>query len=84
QINPSSEPQFLIIDGVSIRLQDLHIESLDESIITFENGIANIKKSGIAKASISHEGKEGLVYFVVDNPEDQLVLNPQISVEDQN
>ncbi|MDE8209619.1 hypothetical protein PT115_09300, partial [Erysipelothrix rhusiopathiae] len=41
------------------------------------------KKSGIAKASISHEGKEGLVYFVVDNPEDQLVLNPQISVEDQ-
>ncbi|MDE8256072.1 pectate lyase [Erysipelothrix rhusiopathiae] len=84
QINPSSEPQFLIIDGVSIRLQDLHIESLDESIITFENGIANIKKSGIAKASISNEGKEGLVYFVVDNPEDQLVLNPQISVEDQN
>ncbi|WP_323612103.1 PT domain-containing protein [Erysipelothrix enhydrae] len=24
------------------------------------------------------------MYFVVDNPEDQLVLNPQISVEDQN
>lgn len=84
QINPSSESLSVLIDGVAIRLQDLHIKSLDEAIISFENGTPNIKKSGIAKASINHEGKEGVVYFVVDNPEDQLVLNPRISIEDQN
>ncbi|MBK2403510.1 pectate lyase [Erysipelothrix sp. strain 2 (EsS2-7-Brazil)] len=83
-IDPSMDSISVLIGGETFDMSALTIQSFDEAIVSFEGGIPTIRKSGIAKALITYNEKEGIVYFVVDQPEDQLVLNPQVQIEDRN